>query len=368
MLKNLKYLGCFLYVFFACSEENTYRIKVDLANLQAQDVYAVFEAADSKMVDTISYAGKGAFVITQKQDDFRTLVLYYDNFSRWITVYLENPQRIVVSGDALFPGLIQVKGGKINELLSEFRKETAGLLRERANLAATNDTIRGRLNGNTTRTARLATINQDLRLQARTFIEKNTDEEASAILIKEYFVNSDNPLLIDNLLDRLNPKLDAFYVVQELKSYTEKAKQTIAGARAPDFNVRNIYGQTFSRDSFANRYFILAFTTMWSDLCQTEEMYLDEIISSFSKDSLNVMLVSLDENPHEVRTIVRTDSIRWNIVTDSIGQAIKLLDLYNVTILPHCFLMDKEGYIVLKTENGAELRRTLQQLLPNEKS
>ena len=367
MLKKLNFFVCIFCLFFSCNEVNIYRIKVNLSNLQAQDVFVVFETAESKTVDTIAYDGTGAFVFTKEQDAYRTLTLYYDSFSHWITIYLEKPQRIVVSGDALFPGLIQIKGGRINELLTEFRKNETTLLKEQAILLNTSDMMQDRLTGNTIKTARLATINHELRLQAEAFIGKNPNEEASAILIKEYFVDPNNSLQIDNLLDILLPRLEDFYVVQELKNYTDKAKQTIVGAKAPDFNVRNIYGQTFSRDSFLNQYFLLTFTTMWSDMCHIDELYLDEVISSFSKDSLSVMLVCLDENPQELRNLVRNDSIQWNIVPDSIGQTIGLLDLYNVNVLPHCFLMNKEGAIVLKTENGAELKHMLEQLIPKRK-
>jgi peroxiredoxin len=364
MLKKLNFFVCFFYLFFSCSEQNAYRIKVDISNLNAQDIFVVYEAAESKKVDTISYAGNGAFVFMFDQDDYRTVTLYYDNFSRWFTIYLEKPQRIVVSGDALSPRLLRVKGGRINELLSEFRTGSVSLLKEQMMLSNANDSIQDRLTDPTIKIARLATIKHELRFQAEAFIEKNPNEEASAILIKEYFTDPNNPLLMDNLLNILYPRLDDFYVVQDLKNYTEKAKQTIVGAKAPDFNVRNIDGQTFNRDSFLNRYFILAFTTIWSDMCQTEELHLDEIISSYSKDSLSVLFVSLDENPQEIRNSIRKDSIQWNIVTDSIGQAIRLLDVYNVNILPHCFLMDKEGYIMLKTENGEELKQMLEQLMP----
>ena len=347
MFKKLNFLICIVCLFFSCNKENTYRIKVTLSNLQAQDIFVVYEASESKTVDTLSYNGRGSLVFMQEQTDYRTLTLYYDNFSRRITIYLESPQRITVSGDALFPGMAQIKGGRINELLSEFRKGAAALFKEQATLVNANDMIEERLSGNTIKMARLATINYELRLPAEAFIEKHPDEEASAILIQEYFVDPDNPLLIDNLLDILNPRLDDFYVVQDLRVYAERAKRTTVGSRAPDFNVRNIYGQTFNRDSFLNRYFLLAFTSMWDDMCHINELYLNEVIQSFSKDSLSVMLVSLNENPQELRSLIRNDSIQWNIVPDSIGQSIGLLDLYNVNVLPHCFLMNKEGYIVL---------------------
>ena len=361
MLKKITFICLIICLFFSCNEENIYRIKVNLSDLQTQKVYAVFESADFKTVDTLLYNGQGALIITKKHDNYRTFTLYYDNFTRWITVYLEQPQRINVSGDALYPQIAQVKGGKINELLTGFRKETATLLKEYAMLSDNSDTMHERQNGSN-RMARLANINNELRIQAEIFIKKNPNEEASAILIRDFFVDPDNPDQIKTLLEELNPKLDDFYVVQDLKAYTEKAQRTIVGARAPNFNVRNIYGKACSVDSFLNRYFLLAFTSIWNDMCHTNELHLDEIIFSFPKDSLSVMVVSLDENPQELRDLLRKDPVKWNIVTDSAGQAIELLDLYNVNVVPRVFLMDKQGSILLKTENGVELKRELEQL------
>jgi len=361
MLKKITFVCCIIYLFFSCNEENTYRIKVHLSNIKTQNVYAVFESVEYNTVDTLSVNEKGEFSITKKHDNYRTVTFYYENFTRWITVYLEDPQKITVSGDAYFPQLVQIKGGRINELLSDFRKETSVLQKEYFTLSNGNDTIQEKLNV-PHRLDRLANINHTLRLQAEEFIKKHPTEEASAILIRDYFVDPDNPLQIDGLIGILDRKLDDFYVVQDLMAYTEKAKRTIVGTKAPDFNVRNIYGNTFGGDSFAGRYFLLAFTSMWNDECHTKELLLDEIVSVFPEDSLSVMLVSLDENPDELREILSKDPIKWNLVTDSVGQAIELLDLYNVNVLPRCFLMDKEGNIILKTESGIELRRVLEQL------
>ena len=367
MLKKITFVGCIFCLFFSCIERDTYRIKVNLSNLKPQNIYAVYESAELKTVDTIAYDGKGAFIITPKHDDYRTLTLYYENFTQWITVYLEEPQQIVISGNASSPQLVQVKGGRINELLVTFRKETTPLLTELYTLSNENDATQEDFNGHN-RIARLANIHLDLRFQAEDFINKHPAEKASAILIREYFVDPDNPFQIDNLLGVLSSELDDFYVVQDLKSYAEKAKQTVVGAKAPDFNVRNIEGKMVTRDSFANRYFLMAFTSMWSDECHTKELHLDEIITSFPKDSLYVLLVSLDESPHELRTLIRKEPIQWDIVPDSLGQAIELLDLYNVNVLPRGFLIDKAGQIILKTENGVELKQMLEQLIRKDKN
>ena len=53
-------------------------------------------------------------------------------------------------------------------------------------------------------------------------------------------------------------------------------------------------------------------------------------------------------------------------VTDSAGQAIRLIDLYNVSVLPRCFLIDENHKIILKTENDLELEQALENIFEEE--
>ena len=92
-------------------------------------------------------------------------------------------------------------------------------------------------------------------------------------------------------------------------------------------------------------------------------MYLDEIAMQYSKDKLDMLLVSLDDDQKRVRKVLAKDSIDWNLVTDSAGQAVMLFDLYNVNALPRCFLIDEEKKIILKTDNGIEVKQTLEKLI-----
>jgi peroxiredoxin len=364
MLKKLFFIGCIISLFVSCEEGPAYEVKLRLSDLKPQNIYAVFEAADSKSVDTLSYDGTKDLVIRKQDGDFRTLTIYFENRAQWIPVYLEPHRKISITGDVLYPQLVQIKGGKINDRLSAFRKEISPLLKEQALLLSG---INASQKGASEKTARLANINHDIWSQAERFINKHPEDEASAILIRDFFSRSDNPLLIEELLNTISPKLDEFYVVKDLKTFCEKSKRSIIGAQAPDFHIQNVYGTPYNINSFNNRYFVLVFVATWSDKCQTDELYIDKIISSFPDDQLDVMLVSLDENSREVRDLIHKDSIRWNVVTDSAGQAINLLDLYNVKALPLCFLIDKDGKIILKTENGVELEQVLGEFIEKKK-
>ena len=81
-------------------------------------------------------------------------------------------------------------------------------------------------------------------------------------------------------------------------------------------------------------------------MCQTEDLYLDKVAMKYPKDQLDILLVSLDDNPDNVRDVLKKDSI----------------DLYYVSVLPRCFLIDEDHKILMKTENGIEIKQTLENL------
>ena len=103
------------------------------------------------------------------------------------------------------------------------------------------------------------------------------------------------------------------------------------------------------------------------NLAQKEgDLALDKVIRKYPKDKLGILLVTLDTNSDELRSQLVKDSIAWNIVTDSAGQAIRLIDLYNVSVLPRCFLIDENHKIILKTENDLELEQALENIFEEE--
>jgi peroxiredoxin len=324
-------------------------------------LYVVSESSEGNTIDTVSCNEQGQFSISYEQDNnLQVITFYYNDRKQWFSVYPEAGKPVQIKGDANYPLLLQIKGGRTNNKLSEFKKKAAASLKERTDISNSREDNSLEKGGGTSQSAN---INHEIRRIAQDFITKNPNKEASAILISEHFIDSENIEQTEELLRLLSPELDEFYIVRNLKSEIEKAKTTMIGAKAPDFRVTNIYGQTLTADSFINKYYILAFTALWCDMCQTEVMMLDDIATKYSKDSLDILLISLDDEIDEVRDMIRQDTIQWNLVTDSAGQAINLFEKYNVSSLPKCFLMDKDGKIKLRTTNGVELKQTVDEIM-----
>ena len=351
----------------SCGNDQTYKIEGKLSNLQDSVLYAVFENEDVKVIDTVVVSKSGEFTIKLKQGDFTEATLFYDDKTHWVTCFIEKGQTVKISGDATYPALLQIKGGAVNNRLSVIKKEMAPLLKEQTDLIRqlNRSSISDTANPieDTEMVSKLVNINHQLLEHAAQTIRKYPTEEASVILIRRYFVDPDDTRTMDELLAVLSPDLDNHYQVKSLKEYSSRAKRTALNAEAPDFQVRNIYGQSLSLDSFPDTYILLTFTAPWCDMCHTDNLYLDDIANQYEAGQVQQVLVSLADYQNAVREMLAKDSIRWNLVTDSAGQAVRLIDLYNVSAIPRCFLIDENKRIILKTDNGMEIKQVLNDLL-----
>ncbi|MGM9759413.1 MAG: redoxin domain-containing protein [Parabacteroides sp.] len=365
-MKYLWFIGWILCLT-ACGRGTNYQVEGKLSNLEDQTIYAVFEQDNRKVVDTIECDKPGHFKLERINDaDYHCVTLFFEGKSRWVTAYLEPGQKVTISGDAQYPLLLQIKGGTINDQLTEARKEIKTLLKEVTDLS---DQLNSRKGGANTMeaeaelTSRIANINLQLSEFALNYVKEHPDRKASVVLMQLFFLDPDDTRKLDELLVLLTPEVKDFYLTKELEQYSIRAKRTALGAEAPGFTVRNIYGKTVKLESYAHKYLLLAFTAPWCDMCQTEDLLLDQIATQYPTDKVEILLISLDDKPKELRQMLSQDSIAWNVVTDSAGQATQLIDLYNVNALPRCFLIDEEGILVLKTDNGIELKQTLETLI-----
>lgn len=365
MLKNYFLLFYFLLCLCSCGSNAIYKVEGKLANLQDSLVYIVYEGSGDRIVDSVISPSPGKFKFELNKEGFNSATLFFENRTKPVTVFLEPQQKVSITGDIDYPQLLQIKGGRINDKLTGFYKHIASQIKEQVDLKTALVEMNDAASGNTDISSKLINVRHLIEESALAYICDNPKEAASAVLIQTYFVVPDDTRKLDELLAVLDPQLKSFYLVKELSEYSVRAKRTALGAEAPEFAVKNIYGKPFTLDSLASDYKLLAFIAPWCEMCQTDILHLDKVVAKYEK-KLDVLLVSLDNNPNEVRSFLKKDTIQWNVVTDSANQAAILFDLYNVSVLPRCFLIDENDKIILKTDNGAEIMQILGNLLDKE--
>ena len=234
MIKRLLLiLGVALFLS-SCGKDVSYRIEGKLSNLEDETLYAVFENDNYKVVDTISCEKPGQFSLKRNEGDFNTVTIFFDNKKSWTTAYLMKGEKVTITGDALYPALLQVKGGRVNDQLNSFRKSVTPLLKEQADLIKilTSKSSQTNTTEDTDIPSRLTNVNHTLSERAMEYIQEHPDEEASAVLLQYYFMNPDDTRKMDELLAVLSPKLKDFYLIRKMQDYSMKAQRTSLGADA----------------------------------------------------------------------------------------------------------------------------------------
>lgn len=364
MQKYILFIWIMLLGLAGCSKDQSYQIEGKLTHLQDPTVYVVFESENGKVIDTVVCETEGKFKVQQKTGDFNTATLFFENRSRVVNVFLEKGKKVSIEGDITYPKLLEIEGGSsINKQLTALRRGSANLWKEQEKLLTQIDRKAKHPIEEADLIAKLTNINHQLEEEAVAYIKKNTDKAVSLALIQYFFTNPDDSRETDELLALITPELRDHFLYRELEEYSARTKRTNIGAEAPDFHVKNVYGQEFKLDTVKNKYTLLAFVPSWEGKTKLTDPYMVQIAKKHPARELNMLVITIDNNCNQIRDYLKTDSISWNLVADSVGQVTALMDLYNVSELPLCYLIDKDRKILLKSENNLEVKDVLDELL-----
>lgn len=364
MQKYLLFIWTTLLGLVACSKDQSYQIEGKLTQLQDPTLYVVFENENKKAIDTVTCETDGTFKVQQKTGDFNTATLFFENRTCAVNVFLEKGKKIKISGDITYPKLLEIEGGSsINKQLTDLRKASENLWKEQAKLLIQIEQKSKNPIEEADLIAKLTNINHQLEEEAVAYIKKHADKAVSLALIQYFFTNPDDTREADELLALITPELRDHFLYRELVEYSARTKRTNIGEEAPDFKVKNVYGQEFKLDTVKNKYTLLAFVPSWEGKTKLTDPYMVQIAKKHPEKELNMLVITMDNNCNQIRNFLKTDSITWNLVADSAGQVTALMDLYNVNELPLCYLIDKDKKILLKSENNLEVKDVLDELL-----
>ncbi len=118
-----------------------------------------------------------------------------------------------------------------------------------------------------------------------------------------------------------------------------------SGDMAPDFQLKDINGNTMALSAFKGKVVMVEFWATWCPPCKELAPLLTELYNKY-KDRGFVMLsiVSSDEGETTVKNFINKYKITYPVLLDNSGAARK----YNVSGIPVSFIINKDGKIVNK--------------------
>ena len=114
------------------------------------------------------------------------------------------------------------------------------------------------------------------------------------------------------------------------------------GARAPDFTLPVLDGQSISLSDLRGKAVVLNFWATWCGGCRAEMPYLQEVFEERAGEELSMFLINIAQGSGTVRQFVQAYGLSIPVLLDSRGD---VATRYEIRDIPATFFIDKEGII-----------------------
>ena len=356
MIKSILSLLLFSLVLFSCQkDDNKLVIEGELSNLTTPYFLASSRVSDTIRVDTIFVDEKGKFSYTQHVDTSTIFTFYFNDFNSSTIVFSDKGiNKIKMKGDARLSDLIEIKGGRINEDLSLFKKENETLLKQRTLLMKKMEFETDSLLNSASfsilekeETATLNSINHQLAQNVEEFIISNPDRIASVVLINEFFKNNENPETLNRVLGYIKGDALLFPLTYKLKNYSEKLMLSSEGASMPSFKLKVDNDKYIESSDFENKYLLISFLSSSGDASRENVQILRDTYSSLDTSDISFLSIYIDSDSLPIKNVL-LDSIPWKVIVEDESWGSDIVNSFNINYLPYNILIDSVGKIITR--------------------
>ena len=345
------YYICLLFfalIIVSCEDKNSFILKGNIKGLQNSEIYIV--SGENLQVDTVRVKS-GKFTWRGNSQTVEPLIIYMENGNVWTTLWVQDGEKYSLTGDIDCPEMMIVKGGEINELLSDFKTDNLSNIKEKCEL---NDKLNAHLehplessaSDDALLASQLKNVDHILKTRAQDFVEANPSSIAALVMIQDYILDIENASDIQTFLNLISEEVKTNPLYEKLQILSSKDLQTKVGQPALDFKITDTKNDTITLETFKDKYLILTFAKSQCDFCEPEYAELLTIRDTFPAKELAILTIALDENREDWKVLAEEQGINWIQAIDTAGWASELVSLYNVLSVPCNYLIDKEGIII----------------------
>jgi len=149
------------------------------------------------------------------------------------------------------------------------------------------------------------------------------------------------------------------------ESPTSPVEGTGTGNIAPDFQLQDIDGQTFSLGDLRGKPVLINFWATRCSPCRGEMPYLQEIYEEWASRGLVMLAINIGESSPTAEEFMQSNNLSFTVLLDTTqGVAQK----YKIQYIPTTFFIDKDGIIQDKVigafPNKAQIESRLSKIMP----
>lgn len=212
-------------------------------------------------------------------------------------------------------------------------------------------------------------MSDSLRIKVLEYVKRHSDEEATATLLTflsdEFFSTAVECLSECVRNGRMSVYIQANIEQRRIRKAMDDSREKIRlGMKAPVFSCIDIKGNPLSLSSFLGKYVLLDFWGAWCGPCMKGMPILKEYYDKY-RGKLEIIGIDCRDNKQKWKDTVIKNQLIWYHVQD--GADSNITTRYAVESFPTLVLIDKDGFILYKTDRDKESIFTyLDELLDNE--
>ena len=155
-------------------------------------------------------------------------------------------------------------------------------------------------------------------------------------------------------------------IQEQIESQLQKIE--LVGKAAPGFKVPDLDGKDVSLDDYRNKVTLVDFWATWCGPCVAEMPNVRAVYDKFRGRGFEVLGVSLDEDPEDVRAFLKEHKLPWRQIVSQSDKEKDVVQRYGVTRIPATFLIDGNGKILRVDLRGDGLEKAVTTLLDRKTS
>lgn len=134
----------------------------------------------------------------------------------------------------------------------------------------------------------------------------------------------------------------------------ETLKKFAVGKKIDDFEAMDLTGRPIKLSALSSDYVLLIFWASWCPHCNTLVTDLRKAYLPDNRHKLEVVAVSLDESPDELKKFIETHQLHWINICDGQKWNGDLVRKYGVYATPTIFLLDRNLQILARPADYKE--------------